>query len=156
MKLSSKRTTFCEKRLVLNGRNQANSNTPSEAASATATPFLTDTQHHPGLVHTLQPPGILLQNYSLWQKGGLMWHIGTFPSYSLHSVCEKHSTALRFPFRQSPFYLAEGDPSFSPSFPGPDQAVSICSHCHSPALYINWIFTDHKCWNLLPQGNHMN
>lgn len=99
MKLSSKKTTFHEKRLVLNGRNQANSDTQSEAASDTATPFLTDTQHHPGLVHTLQPPGILLQSYHLWQKGGLMWHIGTLPSYSLHSVCEKQSTALTFPFR---------------------------------------------------------
>lgn len=43
-------------------------------------------------------PGILLQLFSLTERGP-MGHIGTLSSCSLHSVCEKHSTALRLPFR---------------------------------------------------------
>lgn len=97
-------------------------------------------------------PQAFCSSHSLWQKGVPMGHIGTLSSSSLRSVCEKHSTALGFPFRCLHLLsaLQKESPHSLPAFLDETTLSPLTVTVPPLPWTCTWIgITDHKCWKFV-------
>lgn len=145
-----KMTTLCEKGLVINGRNQAHSNTQKvEQHQTYPHHFLQTPNTHPGPVHTLKPPRHSAQDILSDRKGVLCGMLGpslpTLFTVSVKSTAQPSDSLLGahisfLSLRRSPLILSQL------SWQRP-----CCVHLQSlslPCLGIvhELIFTHQECW----------